>query len=45
MWMNLSLHEEHLESRERGNGWLGEGETDFIGNTLVKFDLRPFSPG
>jgi hypothetical protein len=30
MWMNLSLlHEEHLESGE-GNGWLGEGEADFI---------------
>jgi hypothetical protein len=30
MWMNSSLlHEEHLESGE-GNGWLGEGEADFI---------------
>jgi hypothetical protein len=30
MWMNsILLHEEHLESGE-GNGWLMEGEADFI---------------
>jgi hypothetical protein len=31
----LELHKEHLESGE-GNGWLGEGEADFLyRNSLV----------
>jgi hypothetical protein len=35
IWMNSSLHEEHLEM----NGWLGKkGKMIFIGKSLVPVD-------